>query len=172
MATAFTDLIPEPIRSSIRKNGLPDVGYALAGVLDLAHSEFVALPRTISSVPVSAWTMASEKATSAATEGTKFATSLRGVADDTYLNFVQRGERRLVEISTERAVRRKVGRLEDNIAPKAASAAVKLQRRRRRLQESPRAQEAMATARNTHRAAKRSADRFAEMNAPVLADPQ
>jgi hypothetical protein len=172
MATAFTDLIPGPIRSRIRKNGLPDVGYAVAGVLDLAHSEILALPGTITSAPVSAWVRASEQATAAATESTRIVTSLRTVADETYLNFVQRGERRVVEVSTERAVRRKVGRVEDNVAPKAARAAVQIQQRRRRWQESNRVQDAMTTARRTHIAAKRSADKFAEMNAPVLAESQ
>ena len=172
MATALTDLIPEPIRSSIRKNGLPDVGYAIAGVFDLAHSEIVSFPETISSVPFSAWALASEQATAAATEGARLASSLRVVADDTYVSFVQRGERRVVEISAERAVRRKVGRVEDTMAPKAARAAVQLQQRRRWLRESAQVQDAMTTARKTHRAAKRSADKFAEMNAPVLADPQ
>ena len=172
MGTALTDLIPESIRSSIRKNGLPDVGYAIAGVLDLAHSEIVALPGTITSAPVSAWVIANDQAGAAAIEGARLAASLRVVADDTYLSFVQRGERRIVEISAERAVRRRVGRVEDSVAPKAARAAVQLQNRKRRLQESPRVQDALTHARKTQRAAKRSADRFAEMNAPVLAEPE
>lgn len=172
MGKAPTNLIPESIRSNIKKNGLPDAGYALAGVLDLAQSEFTALPRTISSAPLSAWSLASNHTGAAASEGVRLLVTFRTVADETYVNLVQRGERRLVEVSTERAVRRKVGQVEDNVAPKAARAAVRLQHRRRRLQESPRIQDAVATARQTHIAARRSADRFAEMNAPVLMDPQ
>lgn len=168
----FTDLIPESVRSSIRRNGLPDVGYALAGVLDLAQSEITALPRSIGSAPSSAWSQATDQAGVAVSGGTRLATTLRQAADDVYLVFVQRGERRVVEISAERAVRRKVGRVQDNVAPKAARAAVRIQHRRRWLRESERVQGAVTTVMQTHRAAKRSADRFAEMNAPVLADPE
>lgn len=172
MGTNVTDLIPGPIRSSIKENGLPDVGYALAGVLDLAHSEIMALPGVIVSAPISAFALASDPAVTAASEGAKLLTTIRAVAEETYLGFVQRGERRVVEVSTERAVRRRVGLVEDKVAPKAAQAAVRLQQRRRRLRESPSAQDALTRAREAHRAAKRSADRFAQMNAPVLVDPE
>lgn len=172
MSPDFIDLIPGPVRTRIRQSGFPDVGYALAGIVDLAHAEVTALPDTIGSAPASAWSLANGQANVAWSEGVKLAGALRAVADETYVSFVERGERRVVEVSTERAVRRKVGRMQDNVAPKAARAAVRVQHRRRWLRESPRIQTAVTTAQQTHQAARRSADRFAEMNAPVLADPE
>ena len=92
--------------------------------------------------------------------------TLTGTAGQRYAHWVRRGQTRSVEVATERAVRDKVSRWEDKVAPAAARATVRINERRRRWAGS-RAAERAAAARDRARAA---ADRFNEMNAPVLMD--
>lgn len=83
-----------------------------------------------------------------------------------YSAMVERGQSRSVEIAAERAVRNRVSRMEDRVAPSAARATVRLNDRRKRLARS-RAAERAAAARGR---AKAAAERFNEINSPVLAD--
>lgn len=90
--------------------------------------------------------------------------SLAAKLSERYSAFVTRGQDRCVEIATERAVRARVSRLEDRVAPSAARATVRLNERRKRWNASPTATRA-ATAKERARAA---ANRFNELNTPVM----
>lgn len=83
-----------------------------------------------------------------------------------YDEFVARGQDRAIEIATERAVRARVSRLEDRVAPSAARATVRLNDRRKRWINSTAATRA-TTAKERARAA---ALRFNELNTPVMED--
>lgn len=82
-----------------------------------------------------------------------------------YSALVTRGQDRCVEIATERAVRARVSRLEDRVAPSAARATVRINERRKRWNQSQTATRA-AAAKERARAA---ATRFNELNTPVMA---
>ena len=83
-----------------------------------------------------------------------------------YSALVQRGQDRSIEIAAERAVRDRVSRFEDRVAPAAARASVRVNERRKQWNNS-RVSDRAATARARARAA---AERFNELNSPVLAD--
>lgn len=87
-------------------------------------------------------------------------------ATSEYSALVQRGEERSVEIAAERAVRKRVTRFEDQIAPRAARTTVRVNERRKQWAAS-RARRHALRARQQARAAAR---RFGELNAPVLED--
>lgn len=76
-----------------------------------------------------------------------------------YDALVARGHVKAVEIGAENAVRARVDRVGDRVAPGAAKAAARVAVGRRRLAASPRAQRAKA-------AAQRAAERIAESPAP------
>lgn len=90
----------------------------------------------------------------------------------TYNTLADRGRDEAVAFAAERAVRARVSRVEDRVAPKAGRAAVRFLERRRRLQESPAVRRTASAAQRTRFAARRGAERFSQMNAPVMAaDP-
>lgn len=90
----------------------------------------------------------------------------------TYNTLAERGHDEAVAFAAERAVRARVSRVEDRVAPKAGRAAVRFLERRRRLQESPAVRRTASAAQRTRFAARRGAERFSQMNAPVMAaDP-
>ena len=89
---------------------------------------------------------------------------LRDTVVDGYQRLVLRGQDRSVEMAADRAVRARVGRMGDTVAPRAARATVRWNERRKRWVQSPTAHRA-ATARDRARSA---AHRFQQMNAPVL----
>lgn len=84
-----------------------------------------------------------------------------------YSTLVRRGEERSVELAAERAVRKRVTRFEDRIAPRAARTTVRVNEHRKQWAAS-RARRHAVRARRQARAA---AQRFAELNAPVLEEP-
>lgn len=174
MSRSLTLLIPGRIRKTISEQGLPDAAYAVAGAVDLALAEFTQLPKTLYKAPATAQSSSQDfvlnQAAEATTEGRRFVASLNTHVTDVYIRLVERGEHKVVHMATERAVRQRVGTVEDRVAPKMAQAAVRLQQRKRRWQETRRTNNAMVAVRRTRRAARRSAERFAEMNAPVLED--
>lgn len=94
--------------------------------------------------------------------------ALTAAAQQEYDGLVDRGQVRSVEIAAERAVRKRVSRFSDQIAPRAARATVRWNGRRQRWAASRTARRA-AEARLR---AQRAAQRFSEFNAPVLATPE
>lgn len=92
--------------------------------------------------------------------------ALWSAATTEYSTLVQRGEQRSVEIAAERAVRKRVSRFEEQIAPRAARTTVLVNERRKRWAASPARRRTQAARARAHAAAQR----FAELNAPVLAD--
>jgi len=90
--------------------------------------------------------------------------------EGTYERLVGRGQERVLHLGADRAVRAKFSQVEDSLAPKAANLAVRYAERAQRAQASPARKRTVARARRAKETARRSADRFAEMNAPVLLD--
>ena len=163
----WSDSIVDPIRYTVKERGIPDPGYALVGAADALQAELTALPDALRALPEAALASTLNGLTAAAIEGGRSVGHLQGWLNNSYEDLVSRGERRVVSTATERAVRKRVTRVEDQVAPRAARAAVRMSERKRQLDESPRAQRAFAAAKKARVAAKRSAERFHEMNAPV-----
>ena len=108
----------------------------------------------------------SQQTRDAISAATRTPASLAATALTRYSALVERGQSRSVEIAAERAVRARVSRVEDRVAPSAARATVRLNERRRKWAQSRTAERAATT----RARAKAAADRFSELNSPVLID--
>jgi hypothetical protein len=170
VAQPWTDAVISPFRQTVRERGIPAPGYALIGAVDTLQTELSGLPEILRRAPEAALTTTVNGLSAVSIEGGRNVGQVRGWLATSYEDLVVRGERRVVTTATERAVRKRVTRLEDRVAPRAARAAVRLSERKRKLDDSPRAQRAFAAAQKARVAAKRSSDRFHEMNAPVFED--
>lgn len=161
---------PEPRRAIVRTvldHELPGPLYAAVGLVDRVKHEVASatIGDVISAgiqVPVSvaatAWRL------TASVSDTPRA--LTAAAQQEYDDLVDRGQVRSVEIAAERAVRKRVSRFEDHIAPRAARATVRWNSRRQRWAASRAARRAAEARLRAQRAARR----FSEFNAPVLAE--
>lgn len=108
----------------------------------------------------------SQNARTALSEVTRTPVTLASAVIGHYDTLVARGQSRSVEFAAERAVRKRVSQFEDRWAPTAARTTARINERRKRWQNT-RVAHRGARARERARA---TADRFAEMNAPVLID--
>lgn len=61
-----------------------------------------------------------------------------GAAGRYYTGLVEHGHTRLVEVGTERAVRKRVSRIEETVTPRASRLAVRIKQRQRRSRQQPR----------------------------------
>ncbi len=134
-----------PLTRRMLDGELPTPLYAVVGLADQVTSTTRGLVTQVTAVP-----------------GT-----LVGEAQRQYDSLVQRGQSRSVEIAAERAVRDRVARFEDRVAPGAGRATARFNERRKKWRESPTGKRT-STARSRARAA---ADRFDQVTTPVLAEP-
>lgn len=182
MTNPMVEMVPPGIRNELKRrvvdDGLPDAAYAAIGGVEYTRDQIAQLPDRVSELPGRAQGL--PDATFTIATGALYALSRRSqstvnqVREDltrAYTGLVVLGEESLVSATAERAVRKRVARAEDRIAPRVAAAAVRVQARRRRRQQSSAANPGAKRSARARAFATRSAARFAEMNAPVLADP-
>ena len=96
--------------------------------------------------------------------------ALRGRTQTGYEDLADRGHDVAVSYATERAVRTRVSRVENRVAPTAGRAAAKAAEWQRRWQESPRRQRAAQAYQRVREASRRGAERYGEMTTPVMVD--
>ena len=134
-----------PLTRRMLDGDLPTPLYAVVGLADQVTSTTRDLVTQVTNVPG----------------------SLVGEAQRQYESLVERGQSRSVEIAAERAVRERVSRFEDRVAPGAGRATARINERRKKWRDSP-------TRRRTESArarARAAADKLAQVNSPVLAEP-
>ncbi|MAT61138.1 MAG: hypothetical protein CMH41_05785 [Micrococcales bacterium] len=171
---SLIDSLPGPLAERLSAAELPRPIYAVLGVAVLARSELRS-PTDIQRVPTDLVTgvrggVAAAVGTANSLVGklTSAAGDMRGDAKTSYDGLVEEGHDAAVAYATERAVRSKVGKVEDKVAPRAGRAAARYVDLRRKWQEKPTVQRAKSAAERGRVAARRGATRFSEMNAPVM----
>jgi hypothetical protein len=165
--------IPQPVYAAVgaltalRRADLPRRALHTAATVP---TDAVRLPVVVMDGLVGGARALTEMAGGAAALVAGCSADLRQAATGYYRGLSQEGRDTVVAYAAERAVRTRVSRVEDSLAPRAGRAAVRIMEHRRRIEESPRAQRAAARAQRTRSAVRRGVDRFAELNRPVLAD--
>jgi hypothetical protein len=145
--------LTESLSRRIRERNLPPALFAVVGAADMAAQR------------------ATESLEAVARAPQRLIKHSVSEVQSTFDSLVDRGHGRIIEISADRAVRARFAKVEDRWAPRAADAAVRYNDRLQRFKASPtrrRAAKAAARTRRAREAARRSAERFAKMNAPVL----
>ena len=171
---SLIDSLPGPLAERLSAAELPRPIYAVLGVAVLARSELRSqtdLQRVPTDLVIGVRggaDAAVAAANSLVGKLTSAAGDIRGDAKTSYEGFVEEGHDAAVAYATERAVRSKVGKVEDKFAPRAGRAAARYVDLRRRWQEKPAVQRTKSAAGRARLAARRGATRFSEMNAPVM----
>ena len=172
----FTDSLPGPLAERLSAAELPRPIYAVLGVAVLARSEIQSqadvhrVPADLANGLRNGAAAAGAAASALAGRLSQTAADLRGDAKESYEDFVEQGHDAAVAYATERAVRSKVSKVEDKVAPRAGRAAAKYVDIKRRWQEAPSVQRTKSAAQRASASVRRGAARFSEMNAPVMAE--
>lgn len=143
----LSDTLPDDLSRSLTRRlldgELPGPVYAAVGLIDGVSQHGRQVLHTVTAAP------------------NLVLTTLTGGYD----SLVRRGQDRSVELAAERAVRARVSRVEDRLAPGAARATVRWNDRRKRWSSSQPVRRAAAT----RAKARAAAERINEMSSPVLA---
>lgn len=181
MSYPLVDDVTEGLRAEVtrrlRSEDLPDAAYAAIGGLtrtrlgvDRLRHEVTALPNRARNLPNTTYNVAAGSVTSMTRLGIRTMGDIQVLVESTYAELVTTGEDAVVTAAAERAVRKRMARAEDQVTPRVAAAAVRLQARRRRRQQMANNRSQNPRVQRAREFASRSAQRFAEMNAPVLED--
>ena len=186
---AWHEPLSRPVARHVRDEGLPGPMYAAIGLAATVREQGQALADSLASSRgvLSGLVVTQPDPSAVAGNGSQempaggrallphaltaeALTAARSWIVGSYQQLSARGEDELVSQVAERAVRQRVGVIEDRVAPRAARAAVRYHNRKQQFLASPTGQRTTVAAARTRVWWQRSAARFSELNQPVLLD--